>query len=291
MILTGRILKGVGGQYWVRAGDSVDVYKPRGVFRAKDIKPMVGDLVRVDTELHRLEEILPRTNSLVRPPVANLDMLAIVVAAKDPSPDLLMADKLILAARMMGIAPLLVLNKTDAAAPEAVSALRGQYAQSGIPFFPVSARTGAGLDSLVAGIGKGTLALSGQSGVGKSSLVNALAGTSLMDTGELSEKLARGRHTTRHVELIELKEDLYLVDTPGFSLIELDTITAEQVRSCMEEYAPYEGSCRYPGCMHLHEPGCAVKTAVTAGELDGGRHSRYAAIQNEIKVREENKWK
>jgi ribosome biogenesis GTPase len=112
-----------------------------------------------------------------------------------------------------------------------------------------------------------------------------------MDIGDLSQKLARGKHTTRHVELIELREDLYLVDTPGFSLIELDTIIAVEVRSFMGEYAPYEGQCRFNGCLHSHEPGCAVKAAIEAGELDKDRHERYKTILDEIKVREENKWK
>lgn len=291
MIQTGRILKGVGGQYWVQAGEALGVYKPRGVFRAQDIKPMVGDRVNVDTELNRLEEILPRANSLVRPAVANLDMLAIVIAARDPDPDLLMADKLILAAKMMDIIPILVLNKCDMSMDTEISAIEKQYAKSGIPFYPVSARSGAGLAGLIEEMGKGTLALAGQSGVGKSSLVNALAGEALMDIGDLSQKIARGKHTTRHVELIELKEDLYLVDTPGFSLLELNTIDAGQVRSFMDEYAPYEGQCRFAGCLHDHEPGCAVKAAIEAGDLDKDRHDRYKIILDEIKVREESRWK
>ena len=291
MIQTGRILKGVGGQYWVQTGDTVEVYKPRGVFRAQDIKPMVGDLVKVETDLMRLEEILPRANSLIRPPVANLDMLAVVMAVRDPCPDLLMVDKLILAARMMDIAPMLVLNKSDAAGTDDISDIEAQYQKSGIPFYTVSARSGEGLTDLIQGMGTGTLALAGQSGGGKSSLVNALAGEAVMDIGSLSQKLARGKHTTRHVELIELKEDLYLVDTPGFSLIQLGTMTAEQVRSCMTEYLPYERQCRFNGCLHSHEPGCAVKAAVAAGEQDIDRHERYKTILNEIKVREENKWK
>lgn len=291
MIQTGRILKGVGGQYWVRTGDTVGVYKPRGVFRAQDVKPMVGDRVKVDTELKRLEEVLPRTNSLVRPAVANLDILAVVIAVRDPAPDLLMVDKLILAARMMDIAPMLILNKSDTTEAEAVSGIEAQYRKSGIPFYAVSARTGAGLAGLIKGMGQGTLALAGQSGVGKSSLVNALAGEALMDIGSLSQKLARGRHTTRHVELIELKEDLYLVDTPGFSLIQLATITADQLCSHMVEYAPYEGQCRFAGCLHDHEPGCAVKAAVEKGDLNKARHERYKIILDEIREREENKWK
>jgi ribosome biogenesis GTPase len=291
MILEGRILKGVGGQYWVRTGEDVRIVKPRGVFRAQDIKPMVGDRVRVDTELNRLEEILPRTNSLTRPPVANLDMLAIMLSARDPSPDLMMADKLILAARLMDIAPVLILNKIDVSKKKDVNGIRNQYAESDIPFYPVSAKTGAGLDALIRGVGPGTLTLAGQSGVGKSSLVNALAGEALMDIGDLSQKVARGKHTTRHVELIAIRDDLFMVDTPGFSLIRLDEISAEQVISFMEAYAPYQEECRFNGCRHSHEPDCAVKAAVKDGRLDKDRHARYVAILDEIKAREENKWK
>lgn len=291
MILSGRILKGVGGQYWVETDEGVCVCRPRGVFRAQDIKPMVGDRVNVDTVLERLETILPRKNSLIRPSVANLDMLAIVIAVRDPAPDLLMADKLILAARLMGIKPFLIINKIDTAPDRDVVLLQAQYAQSPVPVYPVSAMTKAGLMEWIGGMAPGTLALAGQSGVGKSSLVNALAGEALMDTGDLSLKLSRGKHTTRHVELIRLREDLYLVDTPGFSMLQLDTISADDVISFMDEYMPYRSECRYNGCTHTHEPGCAVKVAVASGSLPTERHQRYMTILEEIKTREENKWR
>ena len=227
--------------------------------------------------------MLPRKNALIRPPVSNIDCLVVTVSAANPKADLGMTDMLLYLARKADIEPLLVINKADEDAAEA-EAIRAQYAQA-CPVFVVSARTGEGLAPLREALKHTAHAFGGQSGVGKSTLINALYGTSLT-TGSLSEKIERGRHTTRKCELLEIGDNLVL-DTPGFSLLEMDAEEPLEVPKRYPEFAPYAGKCRFEPCAHDKEPGCAVRAAVAAGAIDSERYARYQALFEEMS----HKWR
>lgn len=281
--MEGQIIKGVGGMYTVLTESGAYQAKARGRFRKEGITPAIGD--RVELELPGEGEdygyilsIRPRKSMLERPPVANIDLLLVVLACKSPEPDLLLADKLLLRAARESIAAVVVINKTDLAP---CGELERQYRLSGYEVLPVSAETGEGLQALRARMKGHVCAYAGQSGVGKSSLMNALAGRNALITGSVS-RIERGRHTTRHVELITLDTDTWVADTPGFSLLEADEMDPAQLKNLYAEYAPYEGQCRFLGCNHVNEPGCAIKTAVGEGILSAPRHERYKLLFEQI---------
>ena len=285
----GRIIRGVGSFYDVLlSGGKTVRTQARGRFRKNQITPLVGDLVSVSPQSRghwSIEEILPRKNQLVRPPVANIDQMLIVLSAGLPEPDFLLADKLILACVLSSIRPVIVLNKTDLSDALTESVLR-QYRS--FPVFPVSAATGLHLDEL-AGILSGRITcLSGQSAVGKSSLINALLPDIHMETGELSEKIGRGKNTTRHAELIPCFGGAVL-DTPGFSLLESRHDPAD-AKAGYPEFEPYSGSCRFRECAHVSEPDCSVKQAVEAGFIDPDRYTRYTEIYNELLERRKHQY-
>lgn len=273
----GVIVKGVGGLYYARGEDGgTHVLRARGIFRRRHVTPMVGDRIRFTPgqgEEHGwVEEILPRESQLVRPPVANVRHL-IIVLAPAPEPDYLLIDTLIAMALRQGIRPALVVNKCDLDG-ETCEAVQRDYAGLGAPVLKVSALTGEGLDALRALLASGVCCLAGQSGVGKSTLVCAATGLKLQ-TGEISQKIHRGRHTTRHAELLYSGE-YRVLDTPGFSLLELwDGLEPIRLKEYYPEFAPYEGQCRFSPCYHLSEPGCAVLEAARAGEVSQARLERY----------------
>lgn len=272
----GVIIKGVGGLYYARGEDGgTHVLRARGIFRRRHITPMVGDRVRFTPgqgEEHGwVEEILPRESQLVRPPVANVRYLVIVLAPA-PAPDYLLIDTLIAMALRQGIRPALVVNKCDLDGGT-YEAVRSDYAGLGAPLLAVSALSGQGMDlrSLLA---SGVCCLAGQSGVGKSTLLCAATGLRLQ-TGEISQKIHRGRHTTRHAELL-FSGEYRVLDTPGFSLLELwEGLEPIRLKEYYPEFAPYEGQCRFSPCYHLSEPGCAVLKAARAGEISQARLERY----------------
>lgn len=273
----GVIVKGVGGLYYARGEDGgTHVLRARGIFRRRHITPMVGDRVRFTPgqgEEHGwVEEILPRESQLVRPPVANVRYLVIVLAPA-PSPDYLLIDTLIAMALRQGIRPALVVNKCDLDGGT-YEAVRSDYAGLGAPLLAVSALSGQGMDGLRSLLASGVCCLAGQSGVGKSTLLCAATGLRLQ-TGEISQKIHRGRHTTRHAELL-FSGEYRVLDTPGFSLLELwDGLEPIRLKEYYPEFAPYEGQCRFSPCYHLSEPGCAVLKAARAGEISQARLERY----------------
>lgn len=293
--LTGLILKGIGGFYYVKAdtetGDSTlpgMVYecKARGVFRKNSVTPLVGDCVRLLIEENQspvIEEILPRRNSLVRPPVANLDQLVLVAASCDPAPSTLVIDKIIAVAEDKGIAPVLVISKVDL---EQAQWLREIYEPIGFPVIQVSSSTGEGVAEVRELLREKITAFTGNSGVGKSTLLNQIDSRFCLETGEISKKLGRGRHTTRQVELLELEGGGYVADTPGFSAIQMeryDVVKKEQLPYCFREFEPYLGECRFPSCSHTCEKGCAVLEAVREGKISRSRHESYCALYQEVK--------
>lgn len=273
----GVIVKGVGGLYYARGEDGgTHVLRARGIFRRRHITPMVGDRVRFTPgqgEEHGwVEEILPRESQLVRPPVANVRYLVIVLAPA-PAPDYLLIDTLIAMALRQGIRPALVVNKCDLDGGT-YEAVLSDYAGLGAPLLAVSALSGQGMDGLRSLLASGVCCLAGQSGVGKSTLLCAATGLRLQ-TGEISQKIHRGRHTTRHAELL-FSGEYRVLDTPGFSLLELwEGLEPIRLKEYYPEFAPYEGQCRFSPCYHLSEPGCAVLKAARTGEISQARLERY----------------
>ncbi len=292
--MEGRILKGVGGFYEVLCDGTLHTCRARGRFRKDGMTPMIGDRVTFQPangeELGYVEEILPRSNELKRPPVANVDRLVLVTAAASPAPDLLLLDKILLQARMLGIDPVLVVNKSDLAAGDAVAALLAEYTGAVDMTLAVSAADGRGMDALQESLRGRCSCFAGQSGVGKSSLINRLAPQAEMEIGAVSRKLARGRHTTRHAELLALPEGGEVADTPGFSLVELERVEPRLLEQHYPEFDPHRGECRFHGCLHDREPDCAVKDAAAAGAIPAGRLARYQQILTECRQNWRNRY-
>ena len=288
-------MKGIGGFYYVRCGETIYECRARGVFRKKKITPLVGDFVRVEPEEEpgkgTLTEILPRRNFLVRPPVANLDQLLIVASLQDPQPNLLMIDKTNAAAEYHKIEPVVILNKTDLEDGDAIEAI---YRQAGFVCIQASARTGEGIETIREQLRGRVSVFTGNSGVGKSSLLNCIDERLGLSTGEISQKLGRGRHTTRHVEIYELENGGLVADTPGFSTLDIERfqlIRKEELPDCFREFAPFLGQCRFTSCAHTVEKGCAILQAVEEGKIARSRWESYVAMYQEVKDIKEWNWK
>lgn len=292
--IKGRILKGIGGFYYIYGEDGA-VYECRakGKFRREGVKPMPGDFAEFTPPVQgaggSVDEIFPRKNQLPRPMIANLDRLLIVVAAGEPEADLQLVDKLLLYARAHGIPAAIAVNKADQR-PDPSPILQ-EYAGSGAQLLEVSAREGRGLDAVKELLSGAFTCLAGQSAVGKSTLLNAIAPGLSLQTGELSRKTARGRHTTRHSELLLLPElDAIVADTPGFSILECMEMEPEELKDYYPEFLPFAGECRFDGCLHDREPQCRVKQAVAEGEVSAARYARYQKLLQELTERRENRY-
>ena len=280
------ITKGIGGFYYVRTPDGVVECKARGIFRKRGITPVAGDNVELSADGAMIEEILPRKNVFVRPPVANLDVLFIVASTTQPVPSTLVLDQLAAAAIYKGVQPVLVVTKADLAAADQ---LAQDYATSGIPLIPLHYESGEGLDEIRQYIKVHLCAFCGNSGVGKSTLLNALAPELKRETGQISQKLGRGRHTTREVEVFEICGGR-LADTPGFASLEaqkLCRIPKEELQHTFPEFEPHFGQCRFTGCSHRSEVGCAVRDAVEQGAISKSRYASYLAMYEEANARKE----
>lgn len=293
--LTGTITKGVGGLYFVDCDGESIACRARGKFRRDGQSPQVGDHVSVECSTvseNVISSIHPRKNLLIRPPLANLDDLFITLPTASPAPDLITVDKLSAIAVHSGITPYIVISKCGLD-PDAAMGYAEIYRKSGIPTFVTDAIDGVGLDELksaLCGRAAGRIAaFAGASGVGKSTLLNALYPTLSLETGSVSEKTERGRHTTRRVELFADGEG-YIADTPGFTMLDFvhfDFMTKDELPSAFPEFAPYIGECRYRKCSHTKEEGCAILGAVQGGELSKSRHDSYLAIYNDLKDKHE----
>ncbi|NLO82221.1 MAG: ribosome small subunit-dependent GTPase A [Clostridiales bacterium] len=275
----GIIIKGIGGFYEVILGDDIIRCTLRGKFRKDGITPMVGDRVEVNTKDEVIEAVLPRKNQFRRPLVSNIDYLGIVVSVKKPQPDLLLVDKLMLSAAVNSVKSMIIINKIDLAKSWAeIEYIKEEYKLSGCTVLCISCKDGTGIDELMNELGRGITVFAGQSGVGKSSLINRLHPYESQKVGDISAKAERGRHTTRSVELLVLPDGRMIVDTPGFSALGVDFTSPQEVQSYYNEFIPYISECKYLGCMHYKEPDCGVKQAVEQGKLPAGRYERYIRI-------------
>ena len=287
--MEGSIIKGVGGFYYVSTDQGVITCKAKGTFRREGITPVVGD--RVCITLHesgyaQIDQVLPRRNLLIRPAVANIDRLLIVLSAHLPEPDWLLADKLIVQAMLNDIEPVMVLNKADEAEDDIRDAFERDYRQ--FPRIVVSALSGEGLDALKAAISGKVCCFAGQSAVGKSSLMNALLPELDLPVGELTRKTDRGKHTTRHAQLWPCFGGA-LLDTPGFSLYEPESFDEKRLQSCYPEFKEAD-SCYFPGCLHISEPGCGVKALLKDGRLSQARYERYVEIAKDFAFRRKHQY-
>ena len=284
----GKILKGIAGFYYVHTGSCVYECKAKGIFRKENIKPLAGDDVLIDItdEAERkgnISEILERRNSLIRPAVANIDQAAVIFSVHKPEPVWGLLDRYLLVMEYFGIHTFICINKDDLRNEDDIGMISRIYTGSGADIIFVSTVNGTGIDQLKNLIHGKTTAVAGPSGVGKSSIVNTLLGKGYMETGELSHKVDRGRQTTRHTELVPLEKDTFILDSPGFSAIDLPDMGKEELKSYFPEFWNYTGKCRYNGCVHVNEPDCAVKDAVDEHLISRERYDSYLSIYEELK--------
>ena len=282
-VVTGTIVKGIGGFYYVKTENGIIECRARGKFRKDELSPIVGDLVDVNLNndgTGQVSKIHERRNFLIRPGVANVDMLVLVSAAKSPLPDMLLLDKLLVIAESRNIECVLCLNKTDLATTDEVQDFISVYERASYPCIMASAKTGEGVDRIQSLIKGKTVAFAGLSGVGKSSLLKRITGVDL-ETGDVS-KIQRGKHTTRHVELIEAADAL-VFDTPGFSRLEADEIHATELWQYFPEIAALQGECKFRTCNHIAEKGCVIKDAVESGAIAQSRYDSYVTLFNRLK--------
>lgn len=282
----GRIIKALSGFYYVQASDGAVVEcRARGILRKNRVTPLVGDEVTYSMELGKgtVEAVLPRRNTFIRPAVSNLDALVILASESNPETDPFLIDRVSAIAGNQNVPVLLCVNKVDL---KDAGKLIGIYRRAGFAVFPTSARTGEGIEALAQAIRGKTIAFTGNSGVGKSSILNCLGGDLHIKTGEVSDKLGRGRHTTRHVELYTLPDGTGVIDTPGFSSFDterMELILKEKLPYAFPDFAPYLGACRYHDCAHIHEPDCAVRQALQEGKLEPTRYASYLRLYESAK--------
>lgn len=281
----GRILKGIGGFYYVETPCGLVECRARGAFRNQEMSPFVGDMVMIQYEIGKMkgviDEILPRRNLLCRPAVSNIDKLYIVCSTVLPQPNLLNIDKLIAIALHSKIEPVIVISKTDLGSGEC---LRDIYEKAGFCVFETGLGTSASAEQIRQSLAGKTSVFTGNSGVGKSTLINTMFTDLSLKTGEVSQKLSRGRHTTRHVELFPLPDGGYLADTPGFSSIDFESgsvIEKQEVVDCFPDISEFVSDCRFPDCRHIGERDCSVKRAVENGEISVSRYESYCALYKE----------
>ncbi len=286
----GIILRSIGGFYYVEAADTVYTCRARGAFRRRGVTPVAGDRVQIEVQSEDLtgvlSEVLPRRNVLVRPPVANVDVLVLVASVCHPRTNTLVLDKMIAVAEKKDITPIVVINKSDLEDP---SELENIYRRAGLECFTVTALQPATLDALRERLVGQVCVFAGNSGVGKSSLLNGLYPSLVLETGEISEKLGRGRHTTRTASLYPLAGG-YLVDTPGFSSLDLEQvepISKDELADCFREFAVHTDACRFHGCAHYREPDCGVRRAVEMGEIAPSRYESYVTMYEAVKDKKE----
>lgn len=289
--MQGKIIKGIAGFYYVHVVHS-GIYecKAKGIFRNKKIKPLVGDNVIIDIidEVNRtgnIIEILERTNELIRPAVANINQSLVVFAVMKPAPNINLLDRFLVMMERQNIPVIICFNKTDLVTEEEIISLRDIYVKAGYHVIFTSTLNGNGVEDVKRMLKGRTTALAGPSGVGKSSMLNAIIPDANSETGVISEKIGRGKNTTRHTEIFNLEDDTYIMDTPGFTSLYSNDFDKEYLKDYFPEFREYEGKCRFNGCIHENEPDCEVKNALEKGIISRSRYDNYILMLEEIKNR------
>lgn len=287
--MQGKIVKGISGFYYVHIAES-GIYecKAKGAFRNQKIKPLVGDNVEIAVldekeKKGNIEKILPRENALIRPAVANIDLALIIFAIAKPQPNLNLLDRFLVMMDYQKVPVTICFNKVDLVDKEEEEKMADIYEKCGYPVLFVSAKEERGIDELYRILDGRTTAVAGPSGVGKSSLVNRLQPNVQMETGNISRKIERGKHTTRHSEIIPIAGNTYIMDTPGFSTLDIPGFEKEDLQQFYPEFAAYEPYCRFQGCSHISEPDCGVKDALEEGKISRIRYENYKLLYEELK--------
>lgn len=293
--MQGKIIKGIAGFYYIETHDArIYECKAKGIFRKDNVKPLVGDNVMIDiideeNKKGNITEILPRKNRLLRPPVANVDQAVILFAIVKPNPNYNLLDRFLIMMRQQNLPVIICFNKQDIATQEEQQELYNAYEKCGYKVLFISVKEEKGLDELKELLRGKTTTLAGPSGVGKSSLLNKLVPDALMQTGELSRKIDRGKNTTRHSELFYVSElsqgdeETYLFDTPGFTSLNLNDVTTDNLMQFYPEFEEYEPECRFGGCSHIAELDCGVKNALSEGKISAVRYENYKIIYEDLK--------
>lgn len=292
--MQGKIIKGIAGFYYVHVDNKV-VYecKAKGVFRNKSIKPLVGDNVLIDVideaqQKGNITDVLERENELIRPAVANIDQAMLIFAVKQPDPNLNLLDRFLVMMEFQNIETIICFNKIDIGDDEFINRLKHIYNNAGYKVMFASATETEGVEEVKKELRNKSTVFAGPSGVGKSSMLNALTKDYTMKTGAVSEKIGRGRHTTRHSEIFNIDENTYVFDTPGFSSLFVPGMTKEKLGDYFPEFIQYMERCRFVGCAHISEPDCAVKEALLDGDISENRYENYKLMYQELKEKETN---
>lgn len=289
--MTGKIIKGISGFYYVYVeGAGLYECKAKGAFRKQKIKPLVGDNVEIAVideanKLGNVEKILPRKNEFIRPAVSNIDMALVIFASAKPDPNFNLLDRFLCMMEYQKVPVTICFNKIDLVDQEKLKEYSGIYEPAGYNVIFTCTKTKEGLGSIRSLLEGKTTTVAGPSGVGKSSIINCLQSDITMETGTISEKIERGKHTTRHSEIIPVSHDTYIMDTPGFSSMDVPGFEKEDLWTCYPEFVRHEPYCRFIGCSHINEPDCGVKAAVEDGEISPVRYENYKLLYEELKNR------
>ena len=290
--MQGIIIENISNTYKIKVNQEILNCYVRGKIKNEGIIPVVGDKVSLtitneDSRTAIIEKILPRKNLLKRPKISNIDQIAFIISAKHPKPDLLMLDKQLAYAEFLNIEPIIIINKIDLADCERIKEL---YKKIGYKTLIISAKEKIGIEYIKQVLKNKTSVLSGNSGVGKSSIINAIFGTNRTEEGEISKKNKKGKNTTTDTKLYEIEEKTYIADTPGFSSFEITEIETTNLAECFREFKPQIENCEFVGCAHIKEENCGIKNAIREGKISQERYKNYCKIYEELKDKEKHKW-